>query len=128
MSSKRNKAKRKQNYYQANGEKGLIMKEEGQEYAQVMKLLSNGRLETVCFDGKQRLCHIRGKLKKVSIYQGDIILVSMREFQDSVADVIYKYSREELVKLKDFLLNNNNYENDVNGNDNDFLKNILDCF
>ena len=34
------------------------------EYAQVIKMLGNGRLEAYCFDGTNRLCHIRGKLRK----------------------------------------------------------------
>ena len=34
------------------------------EYAQVIKMLGNGRLEAYCFDGVSRLCHIRGKLRK----------------------------------------------------------------
>lgn len=34
------------------------------EYAQVLKMLGNGRLEAMCFDGTKRLCHIRGKLRK----------------------------------------------------------------
>ena len=42
----------------------LVFKEDGQEYAQVAKMLGNGRLEAMCFDGVKRLCHIRGKLRK----------------------------------------------------------------
>lgn len=41
-----------------------MFKEDGQEYAQVVKMLGNGRLEANCFDGISRLCHIRGKLRK----------------------------------------------------------------
>jgi len=37
----------------------LVFKEDGQEYAQVTKMLGNGRLEAMCFDGVKRLCHIR---------------------------------------------------------------------
>ncbi len=47
-----------------NDKRELIFKEDGQEYAQVIKMLGNGRLEAYCFDGIQRLCHIRGKLRK----------------------------------------------------------------
>jgi len=36
----------------------------GAEYAQVTKMLGNGRLEAMCFDATKRLCHIRGKLRK----------------------------------------------------------------
>lgn len=67
------------------------------EYAQVTKMLGNGRLEAQCFDGEKRLAHIRGKMrKKVWINQGDIILISLREFQDDKADVIVKYTVEEV--------------------------------
>jgi translation initiation factor 1A len=27
-------------------------------------MLGNGRIEVLCIDGVQRLCHIRGKLRK----------------------------------------------------------------
>ena len=42
----------------------LVYKEDGQEYAQVVRMLGNGRLEAQCIDGKKRLCHIRGKMRK----------------------------------------------------------------
>jgi translation initiation factor 1A len=42
----------------------LVFKEDGQEYAQVTKMLGNGRLEAQCFDGEKRLAHIRGKMRK----------------------------------------------------------------
>ena len=34
------------------------------EYAQVLKMLGNGRVEAQCFDGSKRLAHIRGKMRK----------------------------------------------------------------
>jgi len=81
----------------------LIFKEDQQEYAQVTKMLGNGRLEAMCFDGVKRLCHIRGKLrKKVWINQGDIILVGLRDYQDSKADVILKYTPDEARNLKTY--------------------------
>lgn len=77
-------------------------------------MLGNGRLEAMCFDGEKRLAHIRGKMRKkvcivvvpirmlsddspnqVWINQGDIILLSLREFQDGKADVIVKYTGDE---------------------------------
>jgi translation initiation factor 1A len=64
-------------------------------------MLGNGRLEAQCFDGEKRLAHIRGKMrKKVWINQGDIILLSLREFQDAKADVILKYSADEARNVK----------------------------
>uniref|UniRef100_A0AAQ5WWZ6 Eukaryotic translation initiation factor 4C n=1 Tax=Amphiprion ocellaris TaxID=80972 RepID=A0AAQ5WWZ6_AMPOC len=79
----------------------LVFKEDGQEYAQVIKMLGNGRLEAMCFDGTKRLCHIRGKLrKKVWINTSDIILVGLRDYQDNKADVILKYNADEARSLK----------------------------
>ncbi|KAK6187688.1 hypothetical protein SNE40_005658 [Patella caerulea] len=79
----------------------LVFKEDGQEYAQVTKMLGNGRLEAMCFDGNKRLCHIRGKLrKKVWINTGDIILLGLRDYQDTKADVILKFTPDEARNLK----------------------------
>lgn len=79
----------------------LILKEEGQEYAQITKMLGNGRLEVLCFDGIKRMGHIRGKLrKKVWMGQGDIILVCLRDFQDDQCDVVHKFNSDEARTLK----------------------------
>ncbi|EPY79170.1 eukaryotic translation initiation factor 1A, Y-chromosomal isoform 1 [Camelus ferus] len=79
----------------------LVFKEDGQEYAQVIKMLGNGRLEALCFDGVKMLCHIRGKLrKKVWVNTSDIILVGLRDYQDNKADVILKYNADEARSLK----------------------------
>lgn len=79
----------------------LNLKEEGQEYAQVVRMLGNGRVEAMCFDGKTRLGNIRGKLRKrVWINPGDIVLVGLRDFQDDKCDIILKFSPDEARQLK----------------------------
>ncbi|KAJ9533853.1 hypothetical protein QJQ45_026954, partial [Haematococcus lacustris] len=81
----------------------LVYKEDGQEYGQVIRMLGNGRLEAHCIDGKKRLCHIRGKMrKKVWVAQGDIVLVGLREYQDEKADVIMKFTADEARVLKQY--------------------------
>ena len=55
----------------------LVFREDGQEYAQVIKMLGNGRLEALCFDGEKRLAHIRGKMrKKVCIVVALVFIMS----------------------------------------------------
>jgi len=79
----------------------IDLKQDGQQYAQVTRMLGNGQLEAHCFDGKTRLCHIRGKMrKKVWVNAGDIILIGLRDFQDDKADVLTRYSSEEARRLK----------------------------
>ncbi|KAI4305718.1 hypothetical protein L6164_029067 [Bauhinia variegata] len=93
---------RKRGKNEADDEKReLVFKEDGQEYAQVLRMLGNGRCEATCIDGTKRLCHIRGKMhKKVWIAAGDIILVGLRDYQDDKADVILKYMADEARLLR----------------------------
>ena len=64
-------------------------------------MLGNGRCEVLCFDGVKRLAHIRGKMrKKVWVGASDIILVGLRDYQDSKCDVILKYNADEARQLK----------------------------
>ena len=64
-------------------------------------MLGSGRIEVQCFDGVKRIAHIRGNMrKKVWINAGDIILVSIRDFQPDKADVILKYTADEARSLK----------------------------
>jgi translation initiation factor 1A len=96
-----NKAKRSKGDVKVKKE--LEFKEDGQEYGQVFRMLGNGRCEVACFDGIKRLCHIRGKMrKKVWVNQGDIVLVSLRDFQDEKGDIIVKYTSEEARNLKTY--------------------------
>ena len=79
----------------------LIFKEDGQEYAQVLRMLGDGRLALQCFDGVARTGLIRGTMRRrVWINTGDIVLIGLREFQEDKADVIGKYTAEEARNLQ----------------------------
>jgi len=99
--AKGSKKPKKQRQTDAAIKTELILREPGQEYAQAGRMLGNGRLEAICFDGQNRLAHIRGKLlKRVWINSGDIILIALRDFQDGKVDVIHKYSTDQIRRLK----------------------------
>ncbi|KAM0950968.1 putative translation initiation factor 1A (eIF-1A), RNA-binding domain, S1, IF1 type [Dioscorea sansibarensis] len=93
---------RKRSKNEADDEKReLVFKENGQEYAKVLRMLGDGRCEAMCSDGTKRLCRIRGKMhKKVWIAAGDIVLVGLRDYQDHKADIILKYMTDEARRLK----------------------------
>jgi len=79
----------------------LVFKEFGQEYGQISKTLGQGNLEVQCFDGVRRIGHIRGKMrKKVWMNVGDVILLSLRDFQEGKGDIILKYTADEARSLK----------------------------
>jgi len=62
-----------------------------------VKLLGFDRIMVKCQDGHERLCRIRGKIKRrVWIREGDIVLVSPWDFQsESKGDVIWRYTRAQ---------------------------------
>ena len=102
----KNKGRGGKNYRRGKNEniskRQLEQKEEGQDYAHVIKMLGQGRLLCLCFgDGKTRLGHIRGKMKrKVWIQANDIVMVALRDFQDEKCDVVLKFFPEEVKQLK----------------------------
>ena len=95
---KKHKRNKKQNDYV---EKTLRLKEEGQEYAQITKCLGNCRFTVMCFDGKERMATMCGGMRKRRfVNQNDIVLVSLREWQDEKCDIIDNYDDNLTKKLK----------------------------
>ncbi|KAJ3414200.1 Translation initiation factor 1A [Chytridiales sp. JEL 0842] len=81
----------------------LVFKEDGQEYASVVKMVGNGWVEVTCMDGEKRSAHIRGAFrKKVWITVGDLVLLGLRDYQDGKADIILKYTADEARLLKSY--------------------------
>ena len=60
-------------------------------------MLGFDRLTVTCQDGHERLCRIRGKMKRrMWIRVGDIVLVSPWDFQsDERGDIIWRYKRNQ---------------------------------
>eukprot|EP01084_Bolivina_argentea_P239284 402221_1 len=79
----------------------LTLKESGQEYATIDKCLGNSRYSVSCYDGKSRIGCVRKK--KYWICCGDMVLISLREFQDNKADIIHKYYPNETKQIKQML-------------------------
>lgn len=83
------------------GNRELEYADEGEEYAQIKKILGNMRVLVHCFaSNKERVAKIRGKLKKVRIFLEDIVLVSLREDEDDKCDLVYVYRSEEAKTLR----------------------------
>lgn len=84
-------------------------KEDGQDYARVLRLLGDRRASCFCNDGVERIGRFRGAIcrgpKKQFIEVGDIVLISLREFENGSdnevaivskngpCDILYKYDR-----------------------------------
>ena len=66
------------------------------------RILGAERILVKCQDGKERLCRIRGKLKRrVWIREGDIVLVSPWDFQsDTRGDIFWRYRKNQTEWLR----------------------------
>ena len=94
--------KHKRNKNQNIQPKNLRLKEEGQEYAQIIRCKGNCRFDVLCFDGKKRMAIMCGAMRKRRfVNTNDIVLVSLREWQDSVCDIIDNYDENLTRKLKE---------------------------
>jgi translation initiation factor 1A len=75
----------------------MVMPEEGQLLGVVTQMLGYDRLMVRCADGHDRVCRIRGKMKRrVWIKVGDVVLVAPWDFQvDSRGDILWRYTESQ---------------------------------
>jgi translation initiation factor 1A len=75
---------------------------EGEMLGIATKLLGYDRIMVKCQDGRERLCRIRGNMKRrVWIRENDVVLVSPWDFQrDKRGDVIWRYTRTQAETLR----------------------------
>lgn len=74
----------------------------GQSYARVTKKLGCKHVECECLvDNKLRKAKLGGglRVKKIIIDVGNIILVTLRDYQDDYCDIVLKYDNEEVNNL-----------------------------
>lgn len=87
--------------------KELILPGEGQVLGVVLQMLGYDRLRVKCIDGHERLCRIRGKMKRrVWIKNDDVVLVEPWGFQsEQRGDILWRYTRSQadLLRKKGYL-------------------------
>ena len=95
--------KHKQRANRATGSEStrvLRFKEDQEDYAKIIKALGNCRFQVICGDGKERMAHIPGSLRKSDRFDtNSYVLVSLRDFQDEKTDILCKYTPQEVSKL-----------------------------
>ncbi len=92
----------KQQKKASNKTRELVYREDNQSYARIIKTLGDSRFECECLDlNETKIGHMRGAFRKrVWMGVGDIVLVSMRDFDEKKCDIIHKYTTEEAMMLK----------------------------
>jgi initiation factor 1A len=88
----------------------MIDRQPDQMYGRILRNLGGDRMIVFCNDGKQRVCHIRGGMRKrVWMKAGDLVLISPRDFEKKPevgssdlekGDIIAKYDEDLIPTLK----------------------------
>jgi translation initiation factor 1A len=108
MVQKKGKGKKGKNSNKRKGEvaqRELIFREDGQDYVRITSMLGDRRIRAVTTDNTDVLAIIPGRFRKKRCDRmgvGDVILVSHRDFQADKHDVIYKYNRDEVTRLRGY--------------------------
>lgn len=100
-----------------------------EEYAYVIKMLGNCRVDLITNSGNECIGIIRGSLRRftnrVLIEKGDIVVIAKRSFQNNKVDIVHKYNRDHIniliseKKLSNILLNSYHNMKYKNNDDNE---------
>jgi translation initiation factor 1A len=110
--------------------KPIVYKEEGEEYAIIKKMLGGGRVTLLMPDNTEKMGIIRGNMRRKGcwIVNNDLVLVSIRKFEEKKCDILFKYMPTHINILKkkehltsSFLNTLNNSNNIVETNEDNVI-------
>jgi translation initiation factor 1A len=122
-------ARKNQNNDEEKSSINDICKTNEQDYAIIEKVLGGGRYSVLTPDNKKRIAISRGKMfsrngkvKDRSLMSiGNLVLISLRDFQDDKADILMFYNKSQVDLLleyneinKNFIKKTNDIEDDSN--------------
>jgi len=74
----------------------------GEIVGKVDQRVGGNRMIVNCTDGKSRNCRIPGRLRRALwIREGDYVIVKPWEFDDNKADVLFKYNKNAISKVRE---------------------------
>ena len=125
--------KKKKGGFNDDFKRQLLFKENLQEYGVILENVGsamNIKLIGTNSYGTEIRGIIRGKMKRTKMKKGDHILISLREYEHNVGDIIHKYTPDEVKSLIHYNeitnLNQDNQENiiDFEHDESEFIDNI----
>ena len=79
----------------------LVLPAEDQLIGRVTQLLGYDRFKVKFSDGAERICRVRGKMKRRTwIKDDDYVLVAPWDFQDNRGDILWRYRKNQIKSLE----------------------------
>ncbi|MGC9309398.1 MAG: translation initiation factor eIF-1A [Candidatus Nanoarchaeia archaeon] len=67
----------------------------------ISQRLGGNRMYVSCMDGKTRNCRVPGRLRRgMWLREGDVVIIEPWEFGEDKGEILYKYSKSAIQKLK----------------------------
>ena len=114
------KYKRTKKFISNQKNRELVLKQSDQKYGFLMENMGDLRFKVLCDDGKERVGHVPGRFRgRYFFRKDDYVLVSIRSFQPSMCDLLYKYNAQEVLKLREknlLVMIDQMEDNDINFN------------
>ncbi len=67
----------------------------------IAQRVGGGRMLISCMDGKTRNCRVPGRLRRgMWLREGDVVIIEPWEFDNDKGNVMFKYSKAAIQKLK----------------------------
>ena len=77
----------------------LPKKNKNEMFAIADRLMGGSRINVVCADGKSRMARIPGKMRRIRVRAGDLLIIKPWEIQNEKSDVVYRYRRTQSITL-----------------------------
>lgn len=78
----------------------LVFSDDFSSYAFVKENNGGGHFRVLCDDNTERMGVLRGSMRRrVWVRRGDIVLVTLRDYEDAKADIVHKYTSAEVIRL-----------------------------
>ena len=99
--SKKNKGKEIAPVFGAEGPVRVKLPHGREVIGVITQRCGGSRMFVSCMDGKTRNCRVPGRKRRgLWLREGDAIIVEPWEFDDDKADILFKYSKAAIEKLK----------------------------
>ena len=68
-------------------------------FAIAARLMGGSRINAICADGKSRMARPPGKMRRIRVRTGDLLIIKSWDIQNEKSDVVYRYRRTQSMTL-----------------------------
>eukprot|EP01130_Rhizamoeba_saxonica_P010115 TRINITY_DN4145_c0_g2_i1.p1 TRINITY_DN4145_c0_g2~~TRINITY_DN4145_c0_g2_i1.p1 ORF type:complete len:215 (-),score=73.09 TRINITY_DN4145_c0_g2_i1:149-766(-) len=71
------------------------LKNDGYDYGKITVVRGNGKFTVQCDEEGEKLGNQRGNIRRQRLFKGDFVLVSKRDYQPAIVDIVKRYTPQD---------------------------------